>query len=252
MHNVRVTAAVAGLAIALIPAFASAQTIDDLLNLKRVGAPAIAPDGQSVAYTLRETNWDENEYETEIWIARLTSQGASETRRLTNARKSSLQPEWSPDGQWLAFISDRDGKRQLYRIRVAGGEAEKLTNAEDGINNFAWSPDGRSIAFTMTDPVSESVKEREKRYGDIRIEDEDRRMAHLYVMAVPDATSGPLPSRRALTKGNIVVGSFDWSPDGTRIAFDHRISSDPADGGSADISVVDVATGTARVVVGHT
>ena len=44
-------------------------TIDDVINLKRVGSPAISPDGQHVAYTVRETNWDENAYETEIWIA---------------------------------------------------------------------------------------------------------------------------------------------------------------------------------------
>ena len=224
-----------------------APTIDDLLALKRVGAPAIAPDGRSVAYTLRETNWDENEYETEIWIGAPNQR----PRQLTNARKSSQQPEWSPDGRWIAFISDRDGKRQLYRIAIAGGEAEKLTSGEDGVNAFAWSPDSRRIAFTMADPIAPSVKERERRYGEIRIEDEDRRMAHLYVLEVPETAGGTTPLPRALTKGAFVVGSFDWSPDGRFIAFDHRVSSDPADGGSADISTVELATGTTRVVVGQ-
>ena len=166
----------------------SGPEIDDLLNLKRVGNPAISPDGRSVAYTLRETNWDENDYETEIWIGT-----AKETRQLTSGRKSSLQPAWSPDGRWLAFISDRDGKRQLYRIALDGGEAEKLTHADEGVNAFAWSPDGRASRCTMTDPVADSVKEREKRYGEIRIEDQDRRMAHLYVLDV-------LAAGRALTR----------------------------------------------------
>ena len=44
-------------------------SIDDLLNLKRVASPALSPDGKWVAYTVRETNWDENAYETEIWLA---------------------------------------------------------------------------------------------------------------------------------------------------------------------------------------
>jgi dipeptidyl aminopeptidase/acylaminoacyl peptidase len=222
----------------------AAPGIDDLLNLTRVGSPAISPDGRTVAYTLRETNWEDNEYETEIWIG-----SASDTRRVTNARKSSQQPAWSPDGRWLAFISDRDGKRQIYRIAVAGGEAEKLTGNDEGVTAFAWSPDGQSIAFTMTDAVSDSVKERERRFGDLRIEDEDRRMAQLYVIEVPVATGAPLPAPRALTKGAFVVGAFDWSPDGRSIAFDHRTSSDPADGGSADISTVDVATAMTRVIV---
>jgi dipeptidyl aminopeptidase/acylaminoacyl peptidase len=218
--------------------------IDDLLNLKRVGSPVISPDGRSVAYTLRETNWDDNEYETEIWLG-----SPDGTRQLTNARKSSLQPEWSPDGRWIAFISDRDGKRQLYRIALAGGEAEKLTSLDDGVNAFAWAPDSRRIAFTMTDPVADTVKERERRHGDIRIEDEDRRMAHLHMIEVPHTTGAAAPSPRPLTKGAFVVGSFEWSPDGQTIAFDHRVSSDPADGGSADISTVDVATGATRVAV---
>ena len=208
-------------------------TIDDLINLKRVGSPAISPDGRLAAYTLREANWDENAYETEIWIG---DSAGGEARQITNAPKSSMQPAFSPDGAWLGFISDREGKRQFYRLSLRGGEAERITNAEEGVNAFAWSPDGARIAFTMQDPIGEVIKEREKRWGDIRIEDQDQRYAHLYVIDI--ATRNV----RALTKGNFVVGSFDWSPDGTRIAFDHRATADPADGGSADISVVTVDT----------
>jgi dipeptidyl aminopeptidase/acylaminoacyl peptidase len=218
----------------------SSPSIDDLLNLKRVAAPAISPDGRLVAYTVRETNWDENAYETEIWVG-----DGTRTRQLTHARKSSQQPAWSPDGRWLAFVSDRDGKRQLYRIALEGGEAEKLTSGDEDVTNFAWSPDGARIAFTMTDPIAESVKEREKRFGEIRIEDEDRRMAHLHVLDVTTRQT------RKLTKGDFVVGAFDWSPNGARIAFDHRVSSDPSDSVTADISIVDAASGATEVLVGQ-
>lgn len=215
-------------------------SIDDLINLKRAGSPVVSPDGRQVAFTIRETNWDENAYETELWLG---DAAGGAPRQLTNARRSSVQPAWSPDGAWLAFVSDRDGKRQLYRIAVAGGEAEKLTSGDEGVANFAWSPKGDQIAFTMIDPVSEAMKEREKRWGEIRIEDEDRRYTHLYVLDLASKAVKPL------TTGAFVVGSFDWSPDGTKLAFDHRITSDPADGGSADISVVTVATGAREAVV---
>ena len=56
-----------------------------------------------------------------------------------------------PTVEWLAFVSDRDGKRQLYRIAIDGGEAERLTNGDEGVNAFAWAPDSERIAFTMTD-----------------------------------------------------------------------------------------------------
>ncbi len=193
-----------------------------------------------MAFTIRETNWDENAYETELWLGDVA---AGPPHQLTNARRSSMQPAWSPDGAWLAFVSDRDGKRQLYRIAVAGGEAEKLTSGDEGVANFAWSPKGTQIAFTMTDAVTDAMKEREKQWGEIRIEDEDQRYTHLYLLDLASKAITPL------TKGAFVVGSFDWSPDGTRLAFDHRVTSDPADGGSADISVVPVATGARETVV---
>jgi dipeptidyl aminopeptidase/acylaminoacyl peptidase len=215
-------------------------SIDDLLNLKRVGAPALSPDARWVAYTVRETNWEENAYETEIWVANTAS---GEPHQLTNAAKSSTQPAWAPDSRTLGFISDRDGKRQIYRIDMAGGEAEKLTSVEEGVTSFAWAPDGTSIAFTALDPPTEAMKTREKQWGEVRLEDEDQRYTHLYVIDL--GTRKPRP----LTSGPIVVGGFDWSPDGTGIAFDHRVSSDAGDGGSADISIVDVSSGTRRPLV---
>ena len=166
----------------------AAPSIDDLINLKRVGSPAISPDGRQVAFTIRETNWDENAYETEIWIG---DAATGQSRQVTNARKSSMQPAWSPDGAWLAFVSDRDGKRQLYRIALRGGEAERLTSTEDGVNAFAWSPSGKQIAFTMQDPVSEAMKEREKRWGDVKIEDQDQRYTHLHVLDLGDDDHAP-------------------------------------------------------------
>ena len=218
----------------------SGPSIDDVINLKRVGSPAISPNGQQVAYTIRETNWDENAYETEIWIGDAAS---GKSRQVTNARKSSSQPAFSPDGAWLGFVSDRDGKRQLYRIAPGGGEAEKLTSTEEGVSNFAWSPNGKEIAFTILDPQTDAIKEREKRWGDIKIEDQDQRYTHLHLLDLAARTT------KQLTRGNFVVGSFDWSPDGRQVAYDRRATSDPADSSTADISVVQTATAESQVVV---
>ena len=219
-----------------------APSIDDLIALKRVsGTPAISPDGRRVAFAVRETNWTDNAYETEIWIA--DARTAASARPLTNAAKSSSQPAWSPDGGWVAFISDRTDTRQLYRLPVAGGEAEALTSGTEGVTAFAWSPDGSRIAYTMTDPVTPAMKERQEKFGDYTHEDQDHRMAQLHLLDVATKATRPL------TSGTFVVGAFDWSPDGTRLAFDHRVNSDAGSSGSADISLVDVASGRVTALV---
>ncbi|HUL72440.1 MAG TPA: S9 family peptidase [Vicinamibacterales bacterium] len=223
------------------PAAGSSPTIDDLISLKRVtGSPAISPDGRFVAYTVRETNWDDDRYETEIWLADVA---AGTTRQLTNAPKSSGAPAWSPDGRRIAFSSDRSDKRQIYLIDPAGGEAVKLTSSEDGVGGFRWSPDGASIAFTAVDPQTDALKTREKTFGQFDVIGQEHRMSHLYVIDVASKAV------RRLTTGDFTVGSFSWSPDGRSIAFDHRINSDNANGGTANISVVSVAGGAVRAIV---
>jgi len=217
-----------------------APTVDQILSLKRAGSPEISPDGRSVAYTVRETNWDDNSYDQQIWLADVRT-GA--TRQLTNSRKSSQSPAWSPDGSRLAFISDRSDKRQIYVINPAAGEAEPLTSGDEGVGNFAWSPDGKTIAFTQTEPKSSATKEREKKYGEYQIDDQDFRMSQLFVVDVGSRAT------KSLTSGAFTVGSYAWSPDGKMIAFDHRANPSPAASGSADISIITVADGSLRKLI---
>ena len=219
---------------------ATSPGIDDVIALKRIGSPAISPDGKLVAYTVRETNWDQNQYETSVWVADAVT-GAS--WRLTTGKKSSTNPTWSPDGTRILFASDRTDKRQLYLISPRGGEAEQLATLEEAPSAFAWSPDGASIAFTATDSRAEADKEREKKFGDFLVVDADARMAHLWVMDVATRRV------RRLTNGSFAVGRFSWSPHGAEIAFDHRVDGTNANGGTADISVVNVASGVVRALV---
>ncbi|MGE5815773.1 MAG: S9 family peptidase [Acidobacteriota bacterium] len=215
-------------------------TVDQMVGLKRPAGVAISPDGRYVAYTIREADWEENSFDNEIWLA--DSQNGT-TRKMTRGKKSSTSPAWSPEGSTLAFASDRSDKRQVYLIDPHGGEARVLTSAEDGIMGFAWSPDGTRIAYTAAEPKTEAAKERDKKYGEFTIVDEQRGQTHLWVIDVNSKES------RKLTDGQMAVGSFEWSPDGSSIAYDHRTDEDPSNGGSADISVMDVSSGKSRPLV---
>ena len=139
------------------PAQGVTPSFDQIIELTRPGAVALSPDGSLIAYTVSEANWDDNSYDTEIF---LVPAAGGEPIQLTRAKKSSQSPAWSPDGTWLAFISDRTDKRQIYVISPTGGEARAITDVESGVGAFRWSPDGRRIAFTMTNPKPDEMEAR--------------------------------------------------------------------------------------------
>src|ERR1700722_20604799 len=117
----------------------SVPSIDQSLSTQSVSNAQISPDGRYVAFSVQQANWDENDFVTQIWIA-VTATG--ERYQLTSGKKSSSNPQWSPDSRRLAFASERDGKRQIYIIPPAGGEAAQLTSGDNAVGSFAWSPDG--------------------------------------------------------------------------------------------------------------
>src|SRR6266850_1643647 len=133
-------------------------TVDDLLTIKSVGGTQISPDGKWIAYTVSYGDFKQDAFINQIW---LVASDAGKSFQLTRGEKSSTTPRWSPDGQWLAFLSNRqDDKNQIFLIRPLGGEAQPLTKSETAISNFAWSEDGRTIAYTATEPQPQPLKDR--------------------------------------------------------------------------------------------
>ncbi|MDQ3418413.1 MAG: S9 family peptidase, partial [Acidobacteriota bacterium] len=249
---------VLGIALALLvgtPALSWAQqapprlpTVDDLLMLESVGASRISPDGRWVAYTVTQANFKEDAFVTQIWVASTSAPGPNV--QLTRGSKSSGNPQWSPDGKWLAFTSDRIGDRsQIFTIRPDGGEAVQLTKSETPISGFDWSEDGKTIAYVATEPPTKAVKDHKEQYGDFQVVRKDYTFAHLWTFDVAQALKEPVIGGQRTKGRDFSIGGFSWSPDGTRIAFSASINPDLVQSGTSDIYVLDLGRDDVKKIV---
>jgi dipeptidyl aminopeptidase/acylaminoacyl peptidase len=119
----------------------------------------------------------------------------------------------SPDGKWVALLSDRDGWDHIYVMPASGGAAVPITKGKFEVRSPQWSSDSTRIAFDANEP---------DHYGD----------RHLYI-----ATIGPDPARATIavvTSGRGTDIAPQWAPDGTRLVYQH---TDPHN--SADLWVAD-------------
>ena len=226
--------------VLLAAPLAAQWTPEEMMKVRFAGGVQVSPDGKRVAFTVTEPvmTEDKSEYLTHVWISRVDGSGADQ---FTFGEKSSTNPHWSPDGQWVAFTSSRLGKNNIWLIRANGGEAQKLTDVKSGVEGFAWSADGQWIAFTMSDPPDEKEEKDQKARNDAWIVGENYKMSHLWVVPVVKDSSGKREARR-LTKGGFSVADWDWSPDGQTIVFSHVPRPSADDWPLADISTVKVST----------
>jgi dipeptidyl aminopeptidase/acylaminoacyl peptidase len=222
-------------------------TIDGLLNVKTLGGAVLSPDARFVAYGVTEADFKQDAFVSRLWLA--PTNGA-QPFPLTGGDKSATSAKWSPDGRRLAFLSDRVGdKNQVFVISPDGGEAIQLTNVENGVQAFQWSRSGREIAFTATEPDSPEKKGRKDYLGEYEVVREDYAFRHLFTLDVEEALRGPVAGRQRTKGTERSVGGFDWSPDGTQIAFSATANPDLVQGGTSDIYVLKLADDSVTRIV---
>ncbi|HLK17827.1 MAG TPA: S9 family peptidase [Bryobacteraceae bacterium] len=225
-----------------ISAIAQTPTIDQSLGMQSVSNARLSPNGQYVVYSVTQTNWEENEFVPQLWIAVVAT---GERYQLTSGKKSSGNPKWSPDSTRIAFTSDRDGKRQIYLIHPRGGEAQQLTGEENGVESMEWSPDGLSMAYISTGADPKEKKDRKDKYGEFDIIGGDYTNLRLWLIKVPaeiPADPKQRPQPVSLTDGQkFTVSDFEWSPDSKHLAFSGARDTDLSSAETGQIYTIDVA-----------
>ncbi|MEM1081465.1 MAG: S9 family peptidase [Pseudomonadota bacterium] len=122
-------------------------TAEHLVKIDRIGSPVVSPDGQSVVYTVRKTDFEADRGRVDLWISPVAG---GEARQLTTHEANDGSPAWSRDGQYVLFLSNRDETTQVWRVPAVGGQAEPVTDLPLSVTTFRVSPTGDQLVVSLS------------------------------------------------------------------------------------------------------
>lgn len=243
-------------------------TPDDFFNSVDISAARLSPDGRAVVIATQRADWNQNVFRKDLWLYRDNGQGGGSLTQLTQSGRD-YNPRWSPDGRWIAFVSDRQASSeneeenspgkgaekkhlpQIYLISPAGGEAFPVTSGAESVHTFAWSPDSRTLFFATRTPWSPEQDEAyKKQWKDVIQYREEERGDTVYGLSLDDALARhaaegtkssedhekkekqppATPGARVLTASAYRVAELEPSPDGRTLAFSTGSISERVEG----------------------
>jgi dipeptidyl aminopeptidase/acylaminoacyl peptidase len=250
-------------ALAILVTAAAAQSkpklnFDDFFNSVSFTALELSPDGGALVFATERADWDQQIFRSDLWLYRIDvgrNDGKSAVPvQLTRSGHDSA-PKWSPDGRWIAFLSERknqtdksgdsdsdskdDATAQLYLISPYGGEAIALTQGEEDVHAFSWAADSQSIYFAIRQPWTKTQKDDYKKdWKDVVQYRTAERGDELFALDISAAfsrqTGAPAtaggdsdkegqsdltPGAQSITYTPWRVDNLITSPDGHKLAF---------------------------------
>lgn len=212
-------------------------TAEDLYRLQTISSCEISPDGRYVIFSVHRVDKKTEKKYSNVWVVPTDGGGA---RQFTRGEQMDVQPQWSPGGAQIAFLSNRvdEGQQQLYVVPFDGGEARRLSDLTGTFGTFEWSPDGRQLVFSFRKKdradIEREADEQKKKLGVVsrRIERVNfkydgagflpRGRWHIWTINTRTGRA------KQLTDGEVHDEQEPrWSPDGRLIAFFSNRSDDP-------------------------
>jgi len=225
-------------------------TIDEFFNSVSFSGVEVSPDGNSIVFVTERADWEQQIFRDDLWLYRIARDGG-DLIQLTQSGHDST-PRWSPDGQWIAFLSDRKGAAgkdgdasddkdkdisQLFLIPTNGGEAFAVTSGDEEVHAFAWSPDSKAIYYATREPWTKEQNDAHKKdwkdvvqfrgdeRGDVifRISLDEARARHaaLGTKELPEAEkdTGATPGATVVSRTPKRIDQIVIARDSSRLAF---------------------------------
>jgi dipeptidyl aminopeptidase/acylaminoacyl peptidase len=190
--------------------------IETLGKTRTPSSAAISPDGATVAWAVRAREGSQIHLTD---VADPTKEKIVGTG-LGSTDCGSSEPKWSPDGEWLAFVSDctaktdKAGQDQVFLWSKKTGESKQLTHVVGGLDSLTWSPDGKSIGFLFVENATRSAGALAAMKPWSGVIGEDG--VEIQRVGMVNVTSGAFSQ---VTPATLHVYEFGWSPDSKHLVF---------------------------------
>jgi len=251
-------------------------TFEDMMKLKRVGAPVPSPDGKWVVFDCEDVDLAANKKTSHLWIVPASS---GESRRLNPTPNHEERPRFSPDGKRLIWTSKATDPTQIWMRDFdpgAGqlvGQPDQVTSMSTGADGALWSPDGKNIVFVSSvypdckDDACNKQRDEELKKSKVKAKVFTRlfyrhwnaftefKRSHLFVVSAGADSSQP-NTARDLTPGDHDVPPFSLggqdmyavSPDGQEVAYASNVDEVEATSTNNEIFVVPISGGTPKKI----